>query len=99
MKEHSHAQRGFISTVFLIKADLVFENLLKCEEDFEAEAYVLDAFKCMLARKEEIGDYETHGITVHVYLNSGAYELHYLDCRILVSTYDDMIVDFCLYRQ
>ena len=84
---------------YTIKADLVFANLEECEEDFEAEAFVIDAFKCMLARKEEIGDFETHGIHVNVYRKNEGYELYYLDCRISVSVYEDMIVDFCLYRQ
>ena len=84
---------------YIIKADLVFENLQECEEDFEAEAFVIDAFRCMLARKEEISDFETQGIHVEVYMKSDGYELHYLDCRMSVSVYEDMIVDLNLYRQ
>ena len=84
---------------YIIKADLVFANLEKCEEDFETEAFVIDAFKCMLARKEEIGNFETHGIYVSVYWKKDGYELHYLDCRMSVIVYEDMIVDFYLYRQ
>ncbi len=84
---------------YIAKADLVYENLQKCEEDFEAEAYVIDAFRCMLARNEKIDDFETQGIHVRVFLKNDGYELHYLDCRMSISIYEDMIVDFSLYRQ
>ena len=81
---------------YIIKADQVYENLQECEECFSYEAAVLRRFRCMLARREEIRDYDTEGIRVRVFQISGGYELHYLNYQMSVSVYEDMIVDFTL---
>lgn len=82
---------------YIIKADQVYANLQKAEEDFEAEAYVIDTFKCMLARREEITDFYTNGISVSVYQTTNGYELCYLNYILDVTVYEERIVDFSLH--
>ena len=111
MKESSHHQQGFISTIFLIvmclmislialksdyilKADQVYANLEEYQEIFEAEAEVIDVFKCLLARNEEINDFCTDGICVSVFQNGNDYELFFLDYEMSVSVYEKQIIDF-----
>ena len=79
---------------YIIKADQVYRNLEEYEEIFEAEAEVIDTFKCMLARTEEISDFCTDGICVSVYRNGNDYELFFLDYEMSVSVYEKQIIDF-----
>ncbi len=83
---------------YIIKADQVYRNLLEDEECFYYEAHVIDAFKCMLARKEEIDDFYAGGIRVSVYQTGEGYDLYYLDYRMSLSVYEDKIVDLILQR-
>ena len=79
---------------YIIKADQVYRNLEEYEEIFEAEAEVIDTFKCMLARNEEISDFCADGICVSVYRNGNDYELFFLDYEMSVSVYEKQIIDF-----
>lgn len=79
---------------YIIKADQVYRNLEEYEEIFEAEAEVIDTFKCMLVRNEEISDFCTDGICVSVYHNGNDSELFFLDYEMSVSVYEKQIIDF-----
>ena len=87
-----------VKSDYIIKANRVYENLKEAEEAFEASAIVLDHFKCILARKEEIRDFTADGIYVSVYHSNEGYELYYLNYRMSLVVYDDMIVDYTLSR-
>ena len=79
---------------YIEKASETYENLREFEEIFEVEAAVIDSFKCMLARDEEIEDFVTDGIYVAVYMSNEGYELHFLDYRMRITTYERQIIDF-----
>ena len=79
---------------YITKADMAYANLEKFEEVFEAEAKVIDHFKCLLARDEEIEDFYVDGIYVAVYQNNEGYELHFLDYRMSLSVYEKQIIAF-----
>ena len=83
---------------YIEKADRVYANLKEFEKVFEAEAAVIDAFKCMIARGDEIDDFIADGIYVEVYQTNVAYELRFLDLRMKVSVYDRQIIDFVTER-
>lgn len=83
---------------YIIKADLVYENLKESEECFRKEAVVLDYFKCMRARGAEIEDFYADGIYVDVRLIEQGYELSFDEYRMRVSVYEKMIVDFVTER-
>ena len=85
-----------IKSDYIIKADQVYKNLIEDEECFYYEAHVIDVFKCMLARKEEIDDFFFDGIRVNVYQSGEGYDLYYLQYRLSLSVYEDRIVDFVL---
>ena len=79
---------------YILKADQVYRNLEEYEEIFEAEAKVIDTFKCMLARNEEIADFCRDGICVSVYRTGNDYELFFLDYEMSVFVYEKQIIDF-----
>ncbi len=83
---------------YIMKADMVYRNLEEAEKDLYEESLVLDHFKCMLARREEIEDYCVDGICVSVFESSDGYELYYGDRRIALTAYEERIIDFTVYR-
>ena len=83
---------------YIIKADRVYRNLQEAQDAFEAEALVLDVFKCMLARGEEIDDFTASGIRVYVFYSTEGYELYYLDFHMSVSVFENRIADYSVQR-
>ena len=83
---------------YIMKADMVYRNLEEAENDLYEESVVIDRFKCMLARREEIEDFCTAGICVSVFESADGYELCYGDRRIALTVYEERIVDFTVYR-
>ncbi len=83
---------------YIMKADMVYRNLEEAEKDLYEESVVIDRFKCMLARREEIENFCTEGICVSVFESADGYELCYGDRRIALTVYEERIVDFTVYR-
>lgn len=83
---------------YIYKANMAYENLNEASELFRQEAYVMNRFKCMLAREEDIDDFVVNGIYVNVYQNNNGYDLYFDSYHINTVVYDKQIVSFEVNR-
>ena len=84
---------------YIMKADIVYQNLQEYEEIFESEALVINHLKCLLLREEDIDDFNVEGIIVNVYNSSDGYQLFFENYVMEVSVYEKQIVSFSVKKQ
>ncbi|MBR5341334.1 MAG: hypothetical protein IK151_05345 [Erysipelotrichaceae bacterium] len=84
---------------YIMKADIVYQNLQEYEEIFESEALVINHLKCLLLREEDIDDFNVEGINVNVYNSSDGYQLFFENYVMEVSVYEKQIVSFSVKKQ
>ena len=83
---------------YLNKANEVYLNLREFESVFEKEAQVISEAKCILAKEQELYDFQAGRIDVRVYRNSRGYELYFDEYVLTLTVHENEIVDFEMKR-
>lgn len=83
---------------YLYLSNKTYKELEEYIDIFEKESIVIDRFKCLLLREEEIDDFSVNGNSVNVYKNNNEYTLLFDNLTLQLFTKDKMIMSYQLKR-
>lgn len=83
---------------YLYLSNKTYKELEEYIDIFEKESIVIDRFKCLLLREEEIDDFSVNGNSVSVYKNNNEYTLLFDNLTLQLFTKDKMIMSYQLKR-
>ena len=83
---------------YLYLSNNAYKELEEYLDIFEKESIILDKFKCLLLKEEEIYDFSVNGYYVDVIKNDNTYVLLFDGLTIELLTKDKMIMSYQLKR-